>query len=184
MGLRSVPVMRAGGVAPAVRARRGFTLAEMLLVISIIAVVMGMAAPLLRGTDASRIRDAARLLAADLDVARSGSIAHFEEPRRLEVDADGLGYRITFGDGSSSVTDTVTKRPYEVRFGEGRAAELGTVRIASHNLGVGRAVAFGIYGETSLAEDGVITLEAGGYRIDVLVDAGSGDVFLGEVSKP
>ncbi|MEQ9452958.1 MAG: prepilin-type N-terminal cleavage/methylation domain-containing protein [Phycisphaeraceae bacterium] len=163
---------------------RAFTLVELLLVITIIGVIMGMAAPMLRGSDASRIRDAARLLAADLDLARSESIAHFDNPRRLVIDDDNLGYHITYGDGSTPITDAITKTPYTIRFGTGRAAELASVSIASHNLGSPPHIEFGIYGQTNLPADATITLAASNYRITLTIDAGSGDIYLGQVSKP
>ncbi|QDU71241.1 hypothetical protein Pan265_10900 [Mucisphaera calidilacus] len=145
---------------------------------------MGMAAPMLNGTDASRVRDASRLMAADLDVARTESIVHADDPRRVVLDADGLGYQITFGDGSVPITDTITKNPYVVRFGSGRAGQLAGTRIVDHNLDVDRELAFGVYGETDRTTDASITLDLNGYRVTVTVDAGSGDVLLSQVSRP
>lgn len=169
---------------PSVTVVRAFTLIELLLVMAIIGVVLGMAAPLLSGSNASRIRDAARLLAADLDVARTESIVHADSLRRVVLDEDGGGYQITTGDGSQPVTDPVSKNPYAVRFGSGRAQQLHGTTIVSHNLGVDRELEFGIYGETDRATDATMTLDCGGYRVTVTVDAGSGDVFLSDVSKP
>ena len=56
------------------QARRGFTLIEILVVIVMIGIMMAIVVPHFRVSNAAKVRNAARLLASDLEVARTRAL--------------------------------------------------------------------------------------------------------------
>lgn len=84
------------------RVRRGFTLVEVLVVIVMIGIMMKIVVPRFRVSNASRVRGAARQMAADLEVARTRALSTTSKVRvvfnvasqqysgYLDVDRDGV----------------------------------------------------------------------------------------------
>lgn len=63
-----------------------FTLVEVLIIVVLLGVLAGVVMPSLGDSRALRLREAARLVAADLEFAQSDSIAHGDEPRTVKFD--------------------------------------------------------------------------------------------------
>lgn len=68
------------------RSARGFTLVELLIVVVLVGILAGVVIPSLGDMRTYRLREAARLLAADLEFAQSDSLAHGEQPRTVRFE--------------------------------------------------------------------------------------------------
>lgn len=107
--------------------RRGFTLVELLLTVSIAVTIAALAVPMVLGTAPSTADSAARLLFSDLEHAQMLAVANPESRIGLAVDGDGGGWRIVDADSPGQpwvdrLDDLATPRVLEVRMGHGRAA--------------------------------------------------------------
>jgi hypothetical protein len=152
------------------------------IVLLVLAVVAGLAAPLLRGDDATRLRQAARLLAADLASARVQTITHADAPRVVVFDPASDAYHLAHADAPAvPITDPVTKGPHRVRFGHGRAESLAGVTLAALDVGEGNRLTFGIYGQLQRDQPAVITLASGGRRLTLTLDPTSGEPTIGAI---
>lgn len=86
------------------RAGRGFTLVELILVLVLLSLIFGMAAPSLRGFGrGSRMRNAAETLAATARWARSQAIIQ-GTAYRLEINGSGQPYTVSRQDGQNFAT--------------------------------------------------------------------------------
>jgi len=168
--------------------RGGFSLVELILVVLVIGIVAGLAAPMFGQTSTTRLREAARLLAADLAFAQNESITHADDPRLVVFDTTNHQYHIAAAsDPDTPITNPVTRHPFVTRFGEGRAAQLNGVTIQSLSMdgdtdATGDRVAFGIYGQTDQATDPTITLACDGAAITVTIHASTGEATIGNLN--
>jgi len=76
------------------RQRHAYTLIEILIVIVIIGIAVSMALPTISNTQGLRVREAARMLAADIEFALSESITHGDNPRLIKFDTVNNNYWI------------------------------------------------------------------------------------------
>jgi prepilin-type N-terminal cleavage/methylation domain-containing protein len=185
--------------------RRGFTLVELLIIITLLAIAAGLALPTLGDASQLRLREAARLLAADIEFAQSESIGHGDAPRAIVFDPANRKYWIAprvmadpsqAPDEADAVADPVPKTPFVVTFPagsnpgdrSGRASGLGGVTIqAAQNMVTDdalRFLPFDAYG-TPLDETGqpssaiaAVTLAAGASTLTIQVAPGSGEVTI------
>ncbi len=74
--------------------RRGFTLIEMLLVLTILSIIAGIVLPMALASSAGLADSTARLLWSDLEHAQVLAVARPNTRVALQVDADGLGWRL------------------------------------------------------------------------------------------
>ena len=80
------------------RGGRAFTLVELLVVLAIIAIIAGVAAPNLRGSlKGMRVRQAALTLAEHVCYAQMLAVEK-ERPTRVVIDAEHRGYRVELAD--------------------------------------------------------------------------------------
>lgn len=87
-----------------VAARNGFTLVELVLVLALLAVIMGMAAPSLRGfAKGSRMRNTAESLAATARWARAQAIVQ-GKVYRLEIGSGQVPFTVSRQDGQEFVS--------------------------------------------------------------------------------
>jgi len=159
----------------AARRSRGLTLVELMIVVTIIAIAAALAVPRLGGTQTTRLRAAAELLAADLAFAQIESIAHGDDPRMVVFDPDASEYHLA----ASSTPDTpldnpVGGQPYRVAFGQGRAGELDGVSIQSLDVGGDDRLGFGLYGQLDQTEDASVTLALADQTVTLTIDAVNG----------
>ncbi len=117
------------------RARRGFTLIELMVTITVIVVVAALVVPRLQDDTRLRLIGASRLLASDIELAQLMTIANPVEPTVVRfgagtgeywlasaatpddpIDRSGVpgGYRVIFGQGAAVHADGVTLAPADI----------------------------------------------------------------------
>ena len=157
----------------------GFTVVELLLVVTIAGIVAALVLPMMAETDATRLAAAARMLIADLGFAQVESIAHGDDPCVVVFDQVNGSYQVTrSSDTSTAITNPADNQPYVTRFGTGRAAELAGVTIQGHSLDGDDELGFGIYGQLDQATQATITLQAGTSTLTVQVDPTDGEASV------
>ncbi|MDH3584769.1 MAG: prepilin-type N-terminal cleavage/methylation domain-containing protein [Phycisphaerae bacterium] len=161
--------------------RNAFTLIEILITLAIIAIALGIALPTIGSLSTTRLREAASLLAADLEFARVDTIAHSDEPRMIVFDPATATYHIALAsDPVTPITNPVDGQPYLVKFGLRRAGQLDGVAISSVTVDGGdNQLGFGMYGQLDQAAAAVITLEAEGTKIDITLHPTTGEGTVG-----
>jgi len=181
--------MRGSGQRSAVSSQRraagtrgapAFTLVEALIIVLMLGIVVGLTLPSMGDDRTLRLREAARMLAADLEFAQNESIAHGDDPRVVKFDTSNNRYWVAAASAPDTpVTDPSNRQPLLTVFGSGRAAETTGVVIESVSLG-DAVLGFDAYGSPDEATDATIRLAAqaagGTQTLTVRVRAGSGEV--------
>jgi len=159
------------------RGRGGaFTLIELMIVISIIALTAMLVVPHIASSASYEVQGAARALAGDLLYAQSEAIAN-QQSRKVIFDAQNNSYRLTDG------ADVTLPAPwlggsYQVSFGS--ASQFSDVSIESPEFGGQTEVVFDEMGAPS--SGGSVELVAGPHRYRVTVTAFTGRVSVEEVT--
>ncbi len=159
-----------------------FTLLEIMIVVAILAILASLV-PMIGSTDEARLRGAAQMLVADLELAQMQSIAHSEDGRVLVFAAAGDAYHLgTASSPATPIINPIDKRDYVVQFGVSRAFYLGGVTITGTSLGGDNQLGFGEYGQLDQATPATITLGAAGSTITITLDPLTGEVSVGPIS--
>ena len=167
---------------PARSGARGFTLVELVLVITILGILALVAVPSRNPADEVSLRAAARRLASDLRYAQGQSIA-----RRVRH-----GVRFDLGEKSYAVVATGRGEPIEDPAARGHALEVSFANTASaHGVTLVSASFnglpevsfdyFGVPGDVSARElrrPGLVVLASGGLTATVEVAPGTGKVTV------
>lgn len=153
-------------------------------IVAVAAILGALAVPMLRPNHVEQLRAAARLLAADLDAARIGSLTRSDDPLVLVLAADGSGYHVAAqSDPTTPIAHPVSAgQTYALVFGAGEAAAYSSVSISANSVGGDDRLAFTGFGATDQGTDATITLSAGGRSITLTVNAGSGEVTISAIS--
>ncbi len=158
----------------------GFTLVELLIVISIIMIVALTAIPMMSSAASVQIRSAANMLTADLEYAKSMSISRAQN-YSVVFDKDAESYRIEDQDG------IVIPHPVKKGFGyvidfqnDGR---LNKVDIVDADFDATSEIKFDYLGSPYNGSDsplnsGVISLQAGGTTTTVTVEPVTGFISI------
>lgn len=148
----------------------------------VLAVAAGMAMPMLRGDDATRLRGAARLVIADLAYAQVESIAHADDPTVVVFDPAMGRYHVAASSAPETpITNPADRLPYRVTFGSGRADALDGVGIVELGVGGDNRLGFGLYGQLDQATPATITLGCGDRRVTITIDPTSGECAVGAI---
>lgn len=160
----------------------GFSVVELLIVVTIIAIAAALVVPMMRDNDTAQLRAAAGLLVADLAFAQVESIAHADALRCLVLDADNKTYSVaTVSQPTVPLTNPADKSPYSVTFGQRRAQTLGRVTFFSNNIGVDKRLGFGAYGQLDQTTAATFTLAAGDRKITITLDPITGQPTVGSI---
>ncbi|MEO1237544.1 MAG: prepilin-type N-terminal cleavage/methylation domain-containing protein [Planctomycetota bacterium] len=160
----------------------GFSMVEVIVVVAVLAVIAALVVPNFRGQDTTKLRSAARLLAADLDTAKAESITHADDLRLVVFDTTDHTYHVAAAsDTATPITNPFDGRPYLVDFGTGRASALSGVTIQSVDLDGDDELGFGLYGELDQTAAATVTLAAGGRTVTLTVDPATGEAAIGPI---
>ncbi|GMU23670.1 MAG: hypothetical protein AMXMBFR13_37480 [Phycisphaerae bacterium] len=153
---------------------------ELLIVMVVLAIAFGMVLPILGDTRALRLREAARMLAADFEFAQSESITHADNTRLVKFDTSLHRYWIApSSTPDTPITDPSNGTPLMTQFGTGRAAGTAGVTLQSiASLGGDGVLKFDAYGTPDQSTDATVTLATGGQTMTVRVKAGTGEVSI------
>ena len=155
---------------------QAFTMVEVLIVVVILGITASLAVPMFQDSATTQLREAASLVAADLDAARIDSLSHADDPRIVVFEPVARRYYVAgASDPATPVDNPFDHLPYRVTFGKGRATVLGQVGIGSVTVvGDDNTVAFGVYGQLDQATPAVIELTADGNRVTLTLDPATG----------
>ena len=146
---------------------RGFSLLELVLVLGIVGVVAGVAAPRLTGaTMRYRVALTARRIAADLGLAQSWARTSSKN-QTVAFDAAGTGYRMT---GVRTLDNRSWN--YEVSFG----SDPHQITLVSVDFGGDPNVVFDAYGAPD--SGGTVVIRADGTQKTITLDAYTGKANL------
>lgn len=162
--------------------RAGFSLLEMLAVVTILATLGMLVTPHLTDSHTTKLRSAAELLVADLEYAQAESIAHGDDLRVVVVNSTTTYTLATAAAPSIPIIEPVTKRNCVVTFGSGRANMLSGVTISNYSLGGDTKLGFGMYGQLDQAANATITLSCGGSTCIVTYNATTGQATIGSIN--
>jgi prepilin-type N-terminal cleavage/methylation domain-containing protein len=157
--------------------RRGFTLTELLVTLTVVAVIGAVAMPSFQSDERLRLVAASSILMSDLEYAQVLNIAHPDTPVVVRFAADGESYWLAYAaDPDVPIAREDNGDPYLVEFGVGRA------RTAS-----GVLLSFTEIDDLTLEYDGqgaledftsmpVITLSFGSASVALSIEAQTGTV--------
>lgn len=155
--------------------RQAFTLAEIIVVMVILAISAAVVIPYALGTDGFQVSSAARMLTADLEYARDLAITS-QTPITVTFTPSGESY--TLSNESGPLIHPITKTAYTVDFGLQRG--FGSVDVVSADFSGNSSVTFNEIGEPDNA--GKVVIQAGASLFDVEVAAATGEVTIVVVS--
>jgi len=153
-----------------------FTLAEILVMVVILALIAAMVIPNVVSTSDLQVIAAARMIAADLQYAQSVAITS-QTPVTVTFDVVHESYALS--NASGALIHPITKKAYTVDFASQEG--FGRLNIVSAAFGGGAAVTFDELGAANSA--GTVTLQAGSHVYQVSVAAATGKVTVTSVGS-
>lgn len=152
---------------------------ELMIVLVILGIAAAIAVPMVSSAASMQLRSAVNMVAADLEYAKSLSIA---TGRYYSVEFSTTGHSYEVQDPNGSVIQhPVTKKDYRVSFADD--GRLDRVTISSAAFAAVGEVWFDYLGtprssSSALNSDGVVTLQAGGATRTVTVKAVTGFISV------
>jgi len=150
---------------------RGFTLAELIVVMLILGIVSAMVLPKVVGSNDIQARSAARIVMADLEYAQSQAIVT-QAPVTVTFDTASNSY--TVSNASGPLIHPITKNTYTVKLHQTRG--MTNVSLASANFGGGASVTLDALGAPD--NGGTVTVAAGPHSFSVTVAVITGRVTV------
>ena len=155
--------------------RRAFTMIELMISLSVLAIACALIIPLSGSTTLARADAAARILRADIEYAQVRTIAHPDDPVSIVLAEDGSGWWVArSSDPGVPLPHERTGEPYEVILGQGRASMTTSVAVESKGLH-GRMLHFDSLGGLSgHVADPVFSLRCETSEVRLTVHASTG----------
>jgi prepilin-type N-terminal cleavage/methylation domain-containing protein len=161
------------------RAFKGFTLVDMMMAVAVMGVLALIALPALRPDEPLKLISAGNTLASDIEFAQSATLAVPSDPTILVVDPQGKGYWLALAsDAATPILRPYSNKPYEVRFGDGDLAFLGSVTIAFPGDADGH-VTFNALGRLDTPANARLVLSNASGSLAVHVASSTGSVSVG-----
>jgi general secretion pathway protein H len=167
------------------RARRGFTLIELMIVMVILAIAAAMVVPMASSAGSMQVRAAGNMVAADLEYAKSMAISRGQK-YSVVFDTTNETYKVTDQNGNTISHPVKQGFLYTVNFRNDNDSRLNQVDIATVSFDGSSAVSFdylgspysGTGGSVAPLNSGVITLQAGGVTKTVNVEPVTGYISV------
>lgn len=157
--------------------RRAFTLMELMITVTIIAVVASVVVPMLNDDNHVRLVAAAGVLSSDIELAQVMTLSYPKDPVIVRFDTANKRYWLAFAsDPETPITRNDTGEPYLIVLGEGRAATAQGVEFKISDI-KDDALVFDAQG--SLVDFNAtpkIELDRGDVAITMLISASTGTI--------
>ena len=114
--------------------RRGFTLAELLIVLLILSISVLAVIPLAGTDELTDVRAAAELLASDIEETQARNLATPENPTCLVPNLEKDGWHLALADSPKKPIAGASGEPHARRFGAGTLATASSLRLVTPNL--------------------------------------------------
>lgn len=161
--------------------RHALTLVEMLIVVTILAILAAIALPTVQSLGGTQLAAAGRLLSADVEFAQAESIAHPDDPRLIRFDVARATYWVAAKSNPLvPIRDPAGPSALLVQFGDARGAGLEGVGIQSIDLGGDAELRFDAWGRPDQAQPARVVLQSGATTLTVTVAASTGDVSVAQ----
>ena len=157
----------------------GFTMAEILIVMAIIAIAAMIVIPMMGSAASMQLQSAANMIAADLEYAKSMAISR-SQTFSVVFDTAGESYRIENQNGD--VIGHPVKKGFDYVI-DLQNVGLDKVDIANVNFDASNTIKFDYIGSPyngggTALNNGVITLQAGGVTMTVTVEPVTGFILV------
>lgn len=163
------------------RARGGFTLAELLLVVLIIAIAAMIAVPMMGSMDSMQIRSAANMIAADLEYAKSMAISR---QQNYSVVFNPAGDYYEVHDSNGIIKHPVKKGfDYKVDFSSDSRLDKVVIDDADFDPGSSNTIIFDYLGSpysgtSNPLNSGTISIRAGDFMETINVEPVTGFISI------
>jgi len=148
------------------RSRRGFTLIDLMVTITVIVVMAALVVPRLKDDARLRLIGASRMLASDIELAQLMTIANPEDPTVLRIQAGTGEYWLA---PASTPDDPIDRSGvpggYRVIFGQGDAMHAGGVTLAPADIENDTLTFNAQGGVADLTAEPAVTLSLGAHWI-------------------
>jgi prepilin-type N-terminal cleavage/methylation domain-containing protein len=157
--------------------RRAFTLFELMVVVTLMAIVASAVLPMAMKDTTLRLTAAALVLRSDIELAQVMSISYPSDPVIVVFDLDNEKYWLAFAESPETpLPRSDTGEPYEVVLGEGRASSALGVHVSIENL-ADDSIAFDAQGAlVDFTTTPMITLSLDGEWITLTISPMTGTI--------
>lgn len=168
------------------RTGRGYTLVEILIVVTVLGIAGALVVPAMGGTGVLRVQAAVRTIIADLTEAQSDALA-YQRPRAVVFDPGASRYLVTRVRGATidPETDTVMERVIN------RGNQFGDSAITATRFDTENVLIFDEMGgpiarpgESTPAGTGTISISGSGQTFVISVEAYTGRMTVRRVTGP
>lgn len=164
---------------------RGFTLAEVLTVVVILAIAATIVIPMMGDTNDMKAASASRQIVSTLLYAQTLAIAS-QQKHQVVFDTGNNRYEIRDESGNTVADPVNPSQPYRVNYAN--HPQLQPVAIAGADFGGTNTVCFdtigrmveGVASDNLLMSQGTISIQAGSEAMQVLVEPVSGRIHIAE----
>ncbi|MEE2680963.1 MAG: prepilin-type N-terminal cleavage/methylation domain-containing protein [Planctomycetota bacterium] len=113
---------------------RGFTLAELLIVLMVLSISVMAVIPLAGTDELTDVRAAAELLASDIEDTQARNLATPDAPTCLVPSKNHDGWHLALSEHPEQPITSASGAPHQRRFGSGALSTAATLRMSGPNL--------------------------------------------------
>lgn len=177
--------MRRDHASSASARRRGYTLVEVLIVVTVLGIAAAMAVPSLSQTGVFRVQAALRTIVSDITETQSEALA-MQQARAIIFDADSSSYTIVRVPGTIIDPSVDALRSFNVN-----SSRFGDARMSNVDFGGGNTLVFDELGapieapgNSTPASDGSLRISGSGQIFQILVQGYTGRVVVSRIEQP